>query len=61
MRISLLFILFYFIIVVDNGEVIKVQFELVPALSDSHQPIVRPLIWLHEKKKYFDTHQSASI
>ncbi|XP_045819226.1 RNA polymerase II C-terminal domain phosphatase-like 1 [Trifolium pratense] len=35
--------------VVDNGKVIKVQSELVPALSDSHQPIVRPLIRLHEK------------
>nr|XP_027191342.1 RNA polymerase II C-terminal domain phosphatase-like 1 isoform X2 [Cicer arietinum] len=35
--------------VVDNGKVLKAQSELVPALSDSHQPIVRPLIRLHEK------------
>ena len=35
--------------IVDNGKVIKVQSELVPALSDIHQPIVRPLIRLHEK------------
>ncbi|KAJ1417623.1 HAD-like superfamily [Sesbania bispinosa] len=35
--------------VVDNGKVIKVQSEIVPALSDSHQPIVRPLIRLQEK------------
>ena len=35
--------------VVDNGRVIKVQSEVVPALSDNHQPIVRPLIRLHEK------------
>ncbi|KAL1365121.1 hypothetical protein AAHE18_03G265800 [Arachis hypogaea] len=35
--------------VVDNGKVIKVQPEIVPALSDSHLPIVRPLIRLPEK------------
>lgn len=35
--------------VVDNGRVIKVQSEVVPALSENHQPIVRPLIRLHEK------------
>uniref|UniRef100_A0A1J3G7Q8 protein-serine/threonine phosphatase n=1 Tax=Noccaea caerulescens TaxID=107243 RepID=A0A1J3G7Q8_NOCCA len=35
--------------VVENGEVIKVQPELVPALSDNHQPIARPLIRLQEK------------
>ncbi|KAF8115018.1 hypothetical protein N665_0030s0065 [Sinapis alba] len=35
--------------VIDNGEVIKVQSELVPALSDNHQPLVRPLIRLPEK------------
>ncbi|KAK8594549.1 hypothetical protein V6N13_015471 [Hibiscus sabdariffa] len=35
--------------VVENGKVIKIQSEVVPALSDSHQPIVRPLIRLQEK------------
>ncbi|PIA45600.1 hypothetical protein AQUCO_01600069v1 [Aquilegia coerulea] len=35
--------------VVENGKVIKVQSELVPALSEDHQPIVRPLIRLREK------------
>ncbi|XP_061375549.1 RNA polymerase II C-terminal domain phosphatase-like 1 isoform X2 [Gastrolobium bilobum] len=35
--------------VVDNGKVIKIQSEIVPALSDSHQPILRPLIRLQEK------------
>ncbi|KAG2261061.1 hypothetical protein Bca4012_014160 [Brassica carinata] len=35
--------------VVENGEVIKVQSEIVPALSDNHQPLVRPLIRLPEK------------
>ncbi|CAN8325518.1 unnamed protein product [Cochlearia groenlandica] len=35
--------------VVENGEVIKVQSEVVPALSDNHQPLVRPLIRLQEK------------
>ncbi|XP_039001538.1 RNA polymerase II C-terminal domain phosphatase-like 1 [Hibiscus syriacus] len=35
--------------VFENGKVIKIQCEVVPALSDSHQPIVRPLIRLQEK------------
>ncbi|XP_024992571.1 RNA polymerase II C-terminal domain phosphatase-like 1 isoform X2 [Cynara cardunculus var. scolymus] len=35
--------------VVDNGKVIKSQSEAVPALSDNHQPLVRPLIRLQEK------------
>nr|DAD22946.1 TPA_asm: hypothetical protein HUJ06_024409 [Nelumbo nucifera] len=35
--------------VVDNGKVIKVRSEIVPALSDNHQPIVRPLIRLQER------------
>ncbi|XP_068469989.1 RNA polymerase II C-terminal domain phosphatase-like 1 isoform X2 [Phaseolus vulgaris] len=35
--------------VVDNGRVVKVQSEIVPALSDNHQPIVRPLIRLQDK------------
>ncbi|WCJ26998.1 C-terminal domain phosphatase-like 1 [Euphorbia peplus] len=35
--------------VVENGRVIKTQFEVVPALSDNHQPIVRPLIRLQER------------
>ncbi|OVA00560.1 NLI interacting factor [Macleaya cordata] len=35
--------------VVENGRVIKVQSEIFPALSDNHQPIVRPLIRLQEK------------
>lgn len=35
--------------VIDNGEVVKVQSELVPALSENHQPLVRPLIRLPEK------------
>ncbi|PON36796.1 Double-stranded RNA-binding domain containing protein [Parasponia andersonii] len=35
--------------VVDNGRVIKIQSEVVPALSDNHQAIIRPLIRLHEK------------
>ncbi|XP_010529412.1 PREDICTED: RNA polymerase II C-terminal domain phosphatase-like 1 isoform X2 [Tarenaya hassleriana] len=35
--------------VVDSGKVIKVQTEVVPALSDNHQPVVRPLIRLQEK------------
>ncbi|KAH9748600.1 RNA polymerase II C-terminal domain phosphatase-like 1 [Citrus sinensis] len=33
----------------ENGKVIKVQSEVVPALSDSHQALVRPLIRLQEK------------
>ncbi|XP_048230752.1 RNA polymerase II C-terminal domain phosphatase-like 1 isoform X2 [Ricinus communis] len=35
--------------VVENGRVIKTQFEVVPALSDNHQTIVRPLIRLQER------------
>lgn len=35
--------------VVENGKVIKSQSEVVPALSDNHQPIVRPIIRLQEK------------
>lgn len=35
--------------VVDNGRVIKIQSEVVPALSDNHQTIVRPLIRMQEK------------
>ncbi|XAR66443.1 Phosphoprotein phosphatase [Bertholletia excelsa] len=35
--------------VVDNGKVIKSQSEVVPALSDGHQSIVRPLIRLQDK------------
>ncbi|KAG9441000.1 hypothetical protein H6P81_016854 [Aristolochia fimbriata] len=35
--------------VIENGRVIKVQSEIVPPLSDNHQPIVRPLIRLHER------------
>lgn len=35
--------------VVDNGKVIKIQSEVVPALSDSHQSVVRPLIRMQEK------------
>ncbi|XXG85622.1 hypothetical protein AAC387_Pa11g0668 [Persea americana] len=35
--------------VVENAKVIKVQSEIVPPLSDNHQPIVRPLIRLQEK------------
>ncbi|KAB2637390.1 RNA polymerase II C-terminal domain phosphatase-like 1 [Pyrus ussuriensis x Pyrus communis] len=35
--------------VADNGRVVKTQSEVVPALSDNHQPIIRPLIRLHEK------------
>ena len=35
--------------VIENGKVIKCQSEVVPALSDNHQPFVRPLIRLHEK------------
>lgn len=36
--------------VVENERVIKIQSELVPALSENHQSIVRPIIRLHEKK-----------
>ncbi|XP_030969184.1 RNA polymerase II C-terminal domain phosphatase-like 1 [Quercus lobata] len=35
--------------VVENGKVIKTQSEVVPALSDNHQTIIRPLIRLQEK------------
>uniref|UniRef100_A0A1D1Y7J3 protein-serine/threonine phosphatase n=1 Tax=Anthurium amnicola TaxID=1678845 RepID=A0A1D1Y7J3_9ARAE len=35
--------------VVDNGKVFKVQSEIVPPLSDGHQPISRPIIRLQEK------------
>lgn len=35
--------------VVENGKLFKTQPEIVPALSDNHQPIVRPLIRLQEK------------
>ncbi|KAK6124405.1 hypothetical protein DH2020_041825 [Rehmannia glutinosa] len=35
--------------VIDNGKVIKSQSEVVPALSDTHQPIVRPLIRLQDR------------
>ncbi|XP_044497086.1 RNA polymerase II C-terminal domain phosphatase-like 1 isoform X2 [Mangifera indica] len=35
--------------VIENGKVIKVQSEVVPALSDNHPTIVRPLIRLQEK------------
>lgn len=35
--------------VIENGKVIKSQSEVVPALSETHQPIVRPLIRLQDK------------
>lgn len=35
--------------VVDNGRVIKSQSEVVPALSDNHPSIVRPIIRLQDK------------
>ncbi|CAI9772851.1 unnamed protein product [Fraxinus pennsylvanica] len=35
--------------VIDNGKVMKSQPEVVPALSNNHQPIVRPLIRLQDK------------
>lgn len=35
--------------VIDNGRVFKVQSEIVPPLSDSHQLITRPIIRLQEK------------
>ena len=35
--------------VVDNGKVVKSQPEVVLALSDNHQTIVRPLLRLQEK------------
>ncbi|GAB4826933.1 hypothetical protein Ancab_033811 [Ancistrocladus abbreviatus] len=35
--------------VIENGKVIKVQSEVVPAFLDNHPPIVRPLIRLQDK------------
>ncbi|XP_057764576.1 RNA polymerase II C-terminal domain phosphatase-like 1 isoform X2 [Salvia miltiorrhiza] len=35
--------------VIDNGKIIKSQSEVVPALSETHQPIVRPLIRLQDR------------
>ncbi|KAK9681912.1 hypothetical protein RND81_10G036300 [Saponaria officinalis] len=35
--------------VVDDGKVYKIQAEIVPAISNNHQTIVRPLIRLQEK------------
>ncbi|KAH7545969.1 RNA polymerase II C-terminal domain phosphatase-like 1 [Ziziphus jujuba] len=35
--------------VVENGRVIKIQSEVVPALSDTYTTLVRPLIRLNEK------------
>ncbi|XP_057544204.1 RNA polymerase II C-terminal domain phosphatase-like 1 [Amaranthus tricolor] len=35
--------------VVDNGKIHKIQGEVIPALSDNHQTVVRPLIRLQEK------------
>ncbi|GFP94718.1 RNA polymerase ii c-terminal domain phosphatase-like 1 [Phtheirospermum japonicum] len=35
--------------VIENGKVIKSQSEVVPALSESHQPIVRPLVRLQDR------------
>ncbi|PIN16319.1 Phosphoprotein phosphatase [Handroanthus impetiginosus] len=35
--------------VIDNGKVIKSQSEVFPALSETHQPIVRPLIRLQDR------------
>ncbi|KAL7088882.1 hypothetical protein ACP275_13G155500 [Erythranthe tilingii] len=35
--------------VIENGKVIKSQSEVVPALSGTHQPIVRPLIRLQDR------------
>lgn len=35
--------------VVENGRVIKIQSEVVPTLSDTYTPLVRPLIRLNEK------------
>lgn len=35
--------------VIENGRVIKAQSEIVPPLSDFHQPLVRPLIRLQER------------
>ncbi|KAL3627703.1 hypothetical protein CASFOL_029066 [Castilleja foliolosa] len=35
--------------VIENGKVIKSQSEVVPALSESHQSIVRPLVRLQDR------------
>ncbi|KAL8248195.1 hypothetical protein R6Q59_005063 [Mikania micrantha] len=35
--------------VVENGKIIKAESEAVPALSDNHQPFIRPIIRLQEK------------
>ncbi|KAL0353132.1 UNVERIFIED_CONTAM: RNA polymerase II C-terminal domain phosphatase-like 1 [Sesamum angustifolium] len=35
--------------VIDNGKVVRSQSEVVPALSETHQPIVRPLIRLQDR------------
>lgn len=35
--------------VVDNGKMFKVQLEEIPLLSDSHEPVVRPVIRLPER------------
>jgi RNA polymerase II C-terminal domain phosphatase-like 1/2 len=35
--------------VVENGKLLKAQSEVVPALSDNHQAIIRPLIRLQDK------------
>ncbi|KZV57582.1 RNA polymerase II C-terminal domain phosphatase-like 1 [Dorcoceras hygrometricum] len=35
--------------VIDNGKVVKSQSEMVPALSDNHEPVRRPIIRLQEK------------
>ncbi|KAK9064244.1 hypothetical protein SSX86_015624 [Deinandra increscens subsp. villosa] len=35
--------------VVENGKIFKAESEVVPSLSDNHQPLVRPIIRLQEK------------
>ncbi|KAI3823925.1 hypothetical protein L1987_05370 [Smallanthus sonchifolius] len=35
--------------VVENGKIIKAESEVVPAVSNNHQPLVRPIIRLQEK------------
>ncbi|KAM7525108.1 hypothetical protein LguiA_015010 [Lonicera macranthoides] len=35
--------------VIENGKLLKAQSEVVPALSDNHQAIIRPLIRLQDK------------
>lgn len=35
--------------VVDNGRVYGIQYEIVPPLSDNHQPITRPILRLQDK------------